>query len=257
MGERSGINLYGEFCGDLCRDGVTSTLNSRYRLTQYNLLHQLYFTPYKLHKYNSDILPLCLRCGLDEGTFPHSTWHCPKLWGFWQAVCDTLSSIHGVVFPMDGEICLLGNLANLKIIMLLKLAEILLVIAKKCIASTWKSDIPLPIGMWLSEINSFIPLEKITYWSRNKSKAFYKIWQPSWITWKTSHCTRLIIPLPLSLSVLSFFGWWHYIVVSANNFCLIFLFISVLLIVCCLVDFVLLSVGCILFVNVPSSGKAK
>lgn len=34
-------------------------------------------------------------------------------------------------------------------------------------------------------------------------------------------------------------------------------FIYVLLIVCCLIDFVLLSVGCILFINVPRFEKAK
>lgn len=107
-----GINLDVELRDDLCRDGVTSTLNSRYRLIQFSFLHQLYITPYKLHKYNSNIWPFCFKCGLDDGTLLRSTWQCPKFQGFWQGVCDTLSSIHGVVFPLDLEIGLLCNFTN-------------------------------------------------------------------------------------------------------------------------------------------------
>ncbi|CAB1349379.1 unnamed protein product, partial [Coregonus sp. 'balchen'] len=40
-----GINLDEGLWSDLCRDGVTSTLNSRYRLIQFNFLHQLCITP--------------------------------------------------------------------------------------------------------------------------------------------------------------------------------------------------------------------
>lgn len=175
-----GIDLDEGLWSDLCRDGVTSTLNSRYRLIQFNFLHQLYITPSRLHKFNPDISSLCFRCGSDEGTFLHSTWQCSKLHSFWQGVCDTISSIHGVAFPLDPEVCLLGNFtnANLRQSHTIKLTEILLAIAKKCIALKWKSDSSLPVAMWLSEVNSCIPLEKITYCLRNKLKTFYRIWQP-------------------------------------------------------------------------------
>ena len=95
-------------------------------------------------------------------------------------VCDTISSIHGVAFPLDPEVCLLGNFTNtnLRQSHTIKLTEILLAIAKKCIALKWKLDSSLPVAMWLSEVNSCIPLEKITYCLRNKLKTFYRIWQP-------------------------------------------------------------------------------
>lgn len=175
-----GIEIDPELWRDLCRDGVTCTLNARYRLIQFNFLHQTYYTPSKLHGFNPSLSPLCFRCGLVEGTFLHSTWQCSKLQGFWQGICDAISTIHGVTFPMDPEICLLGNSSNSNLThsYSIKLTGILLAIAKKCITMKWKSDLPVPIKMWLSEVNNCIPLEKITYSLRNNIQLFYKIWQP-------------------------------------------------------------------------------
>lgn len=180
MAKRLGIETDPDLWRDLCRDGVTGTLNARYRLIQFNFLHQTYLTPPKLHGFNSKFSPLCFRCGLVEGTFLHSTWECNKVQDFWQTVCDTISQIHGIVFPMDPEICLFGNFmnSNLPHSNSIKLSEILLTIAKKCIAVKWKSDVPVPIRMWFSEVNSCIPLEKITYSLRNKTDRFNRIWQP-------------------------------------------------------------------------------
>lgn len=175
-----GTEIDPELWEDLCSDGVSCTLNSRYRLIQFNFLHQTYFTPSRLHGFNSSISSLCFRCGLEEGTFLHSTWHCIKLQGFWQGVCEAISQIHNITFPIDPELCLLGNFTNSNLTHShsIKLTELLLVIAKKCIAAKWKSDLPLPIGMWLSEVKSCIPLERVTYSLRNKVDHFYKIWQP-------------------------------------------------------------------------------
>ena len=36
-------------------------------------------------------------------------------------------------------------------------------VARKCIAITWKSDSPVAIARWFSEINSCVPLEKVTH----------------------------------------------------------------------------------------------
>jgi len=76
-----GITIEEQLWRNLCRDGVISTLSARYRLIEFNFLHQLYITPHKLHKYNSNISPLCFRCDTEEGTFLHSTWQCSNLAG--------------------------------------------------------------------------------------------------------------------------------------------------------------------------------
>lgn len=87
------------------------------------------------------------------------------------------SNIHGVTFPLDPEICSLGNFTNyhLETNYAKKLTEILLTIPKKCIAIKWKSDAPLPIKMLLCEINSCVPLEKITYWMQKRWKSMEKL----------------------------------------------------------------------------------
>ena len=63
----------------LCQDSLSATINSRYRLTHYNFLHQLYYTAQKLHGYKPEISDLCFRCGTEEGSFVHCTWQCIKV----------------------------------------------------------------------------------------------------------------------------------------------------------------------------------
>ncbi|CDQ83277.1 unnamed protein product [Oncorhynchus mykiss] len=58
---------------------------------------------------------MCFRCGTTESTFCHSTWQFTKLQAFWHDVCDTLTFIIEVLFPLDPEICLLGNFTNVNL----------------------------------------------------------------------------------------------------------------------------------------------
>ncbi len=71
---------------------------------------------------------------------------------------------------MDPEVCLLGNFtnSNLRHSQAIKLTEMLLIIAKKFIALKLKADIEVPIGLWLSEVCSCVPLEKMTYSMRGR-----------------------------------------------------------------------------------------
>ena len=73
---------------DLCRDSLSATINARYRLTHYNFLHQLYYTPQKLHSYKPETSDLCFRCGTEEGSFLHCTWQCIKVKTCWYDICD-------------------------------------------------------------------------------------------------------------------------------------------------------------------------
>ena len=166
---------------DLCQNSLSATVNARYRLVHYNFLHQLYLTPQKLHKSKPELSEMCFRCGIEVGSFLHCTWLCTKVRSFWYDFCNALTGITGVTFPLDPELCLLGSfttfngsLTKLQI----KFAEIALCVARKCIAMTWKSDSPTLIDRWSVEMNSCIPLEKITYSLRKKYKLFLKIWQP-------------------------------------------------------------------------------
>lgn len=166
---------------DLCRDSMSATINARYRLTHYNFLHQLYLTPQKIHKSKPELSDTCFRCDTEVGSFLHCTWLCNKVRPFWHDLCDTLTKIAGVAFPLDPELCLLGNFTSISDSLSkaqMKFMDIALCVARKCIAVTWKSDSPLLIDRWSSEMNSCVPLEKVTYNLRRSNKTFLKIWQP-------------------------------------------------------------------------------
>ena len=162
---------------DLCSDSLSATVNSRYRLTHYNFLHQLYYTPQKLHKYKPEISDRCFRCGVEEGTFLHCTWQCIKVRPFWRDLCETLANIIEAPFPLDPELCLLGNFTEISAGLRrhkIKFIEVALGMARKCIAITWKSDSAPPIARWFSEMNSCVHLEKITFEKSKRSRNVFK-----------------------------------------------------------------------------------
>lgn len=150
-------------------------------MINYNILHQLYLTPEKLHSFKSNLSEICFRCDSEVGSFLHCTWLCTKVRPFWHDICSTLTRIIGVNVPVDPEFCLLGNFTSIRGSLNnahLKFMEVALCVAKKCIAVSWKSDSPLLIDRWSFEMNSCIPLEKITYCLRKRYNTFLKIWQP-------------------------------------------------------------------------------
>ncbi len=51
-----------------------------------------------------------------------------------------------------------------------------LIAAKKCIAIQWKSEEPPSHILWLREISSYVPIEKIMFNLKKKSSMFEKIW---------------------------------------------------------------------------------
>lgn len=91
------------------QNSLSATINARYRLINYNILHQLYLTPERLHSFKSDLSDKCFRCKIEVGSFLHCTWHCTKVRPFWKDICSTLTKVTGVSVPLDPELCLLGN----------------------------------------------------------------------------------------------------------------------------------------------------
>ena len=87
----SGLNVTidEQFWADLCQKSLSTTINARYRLINYNILHQLYLTPEKLHSFKSDLSEMCFRCDTEVGSFLHCTWHCTKVRPLWHDICST------------------------------------------------------------------------------------------------------------------------------------------------------------------------
>lgn len=142
---------FGDYTGKLPVGSVTSTLNSRFRLIQFNFLHQLYYTPSRLHTFKNSISPLCFSLSFRSRreNVLHSMWLCPKGKVLWIQVCKIISQVHGIDFPLNPEICLLGSYTNSNIQHnhAIKLTEMLLTTAEICIALKWKTDIPT--GQWI------------------------------------------------------------------------------------------------------------
>ena len=174
-----GITIHEDLWSDLCQNSLFATIIARFKLVNYNFLHQLYLTPQKLHRYNPSISNICFRCGIAEDTMIHCTWQCTKVTTFWYDICDTLTKITATPIPLDPGLCLLGNTTNFKLSQSSrKLIDIAFTVSRKCVALTWKSDSSLSISKWISEMMTCLPFEKITYVMRNRYDTFLKIWQP-------------------------------------------------------------------------------
>lgn len=79
---------------------------SRRRWIQFSV-----FRPGKIYRFNQNIILLCFRCGLEEGTFssiPTAVWW---IGDFWQNI-KVLSGIHAITSPSVTEECLLGNISH-------------------------------------------------------------------------------------------------------------------------------------------------
>ena len=77
----------------------------------------------------------------------------------------------------------------------------LLKVARKCIAITWMSDSQLYIGRCFSEMNSCVPLEKITYTIRKDYDTFIEMWQPYLAHRDTSSANVVVVGLGLCVCV--------------------------------------------------------
>lgn len=158
-----GIKIHEDLWSRLCQNSLFATINARFKLVNFNFLHQLYLSPQKLHRYNPSISNVCFRCGIAEGTMLHCIWQCAKVTTFWYDICDTLTKIMETPIPLDPGLCLLGNTTNLNLTQSSrKFIDIAFTVSRKCIALTWKSDSPLSISKWISEMMTCLPLEKIT-----------------------------------------------------------------------------------------------
>lgn len=72
---------------------IPSMIAAKDRFIQLKFIHRAYYTPQRLARFFPHRNPLCPRCRLEEGSFWHMVWPCPKLHPYWQAVADTLTEL--------------------------------------------------------------------------------------------------------------------------------------------------------------------
>lgn len=161
----------------LCSSGCLST--NKVKEMQYKIIHRLQITPMLRHKFNPTFSKFCNKCKVSEGSYFHCIFDCPFIKKFWENVHKEISVILGVNLELKPLSCILGlhSALNLKPHML-KLVDVFLFCARRCILLQWISDKPPKLSQWLQGIMELIPLEAMTYWIKDKPSMFYKIWEP-------------------------------------------------------------------------------
>ncbi len=150
---------------EVCVRAQNLSINTRFKLLQYNWVMRTYITPEKLNKFNPNIPDACFRCQTYKGTYFHCVWECDVIRTFWQKVMTSISSIILKPIPVTPEICVLGlvsvgiSVSRHKI----KMIDICLVLARRSIAFYWKKIEGPTIGHWLKDLSHCIVLEKLTY----------------------------------------------------------------------------------------------
>ena len=161
----------------LCIGSQYFSFNARHKITQYNLIHRIYYTPDRLHRMNPQLPQFCPRCKTEVGTLMHMFWVCPRLNHYWSSILEALNSITGIAIPAEPRLTLLGDTSIINLnLNKLKCIRIALITANKCIAMHWKDKQAPTFSRWINELASCLPNERIMYNLKAKPGTFEKIW---------------------------------------------------------------------------------
>ena len=58
----------------LLEQAQTVLISTKHRQIQFNIFHRTYYTPYRLHKIDSNISSRCQRCKVTDGDLLHMLW---------------------------------------------------------------------------------------------------------------------------------------------------------------------------------------
>lgn len=150
------------------------SINSRFKLIQYNWVMRTYITPEKLNKFNPNI-PDCCKCRTEKGTLFHCIWKCKHIQDFWKEIINTISHIIHKDIPIRPEICILGLFPEALALRPheRKLVNLCLLQAKCLIARHWKSVGYPSTNLWINELSSCIMIERLTYTQSNGKVTYF------------------------------------------------------------------------------------
>ncbi len=149
------------------------SINSRYRLIQYKVLHRLHYSKTKLNHIFSSVSPVCYKCHIAEGSLAHLFWFCPKLHNFWSAIFEQLSKAYSRIIQPNHDLAILGCSAETSDLMhdtqvALNLRMVL----------TWKSTTLPTFAHWLSKMLAVIQMERLRLHKLNEQNRFERTWGP-------------------------------------------------------------------------------
>ncbi|CAG5871568.1 unnamed protein product [Menidia menidia] len=163
----------------LLNSSQTILTSTKHRQIQFNILHRIYYTPYRLNKLNASITDKCQRCRISVGDLLHMLWNCARLQTYWNNVIQVTSSVCGLSLEPDPKIWILGDVMSLKLNSCKKYFVLLASsAAKKCILKNWKSMEPPNQKHWINELLSYCTPEKILHSVRGTLTKYDRIWTP-------------------------------------------------------------------------------
>lgn len=166
-------------------DQALETVNSssscaRLSLIQFKVLHRIHYSKVKLSRIYPDVDDKCNRCSLSPGNLSHLFWSCPKLIAFWKYFFSVLSEVLGMTLLPCYQIAIFGTTEE-GVVLTNTQANVIAfasLIARRRILLQWKAVSPPSTASWLSDIMSFLKLEKIKFTIKGSSDKFFTHWQP-------------------------------------------------------------------------------
>lgn len=145
----------------------------------FKFFHRIYFTPVRLQKMFPNSSDLCYKCKTHKGTFIHLFWSCDRIQVFWKGVHSVIQEVIGKQFAPSSSFYLLNHSPDKQFDADTRaLLSTLLYLAKKCILLRWSAPQIPTVDMWISQISTLLPLEKLTHELNHKLDKFWKLWKP-------------------------------------------------------------------------------
>ncbi|XP_028251617.1 uncharacterized protein LOC114427641 [Parambassis ranga] len=156
------------------------SINTRYRLIQYKVIHRLHYSKIKLNKIFPSVSTQCDKCSSAEGSLAHMFWFCPQLFGFWSAVFKWYSKCYSKDILPNHNLAIFGcSTETLDYTSDLQMAlQLGMVVAKKLVLLNWKSTTSPSFDHWLKEMVSVIQIERLRQEKQDKRNRHVTIWRP-------------------------------------------------------------------------------
>ena len=154
------------------------SVNSRYRLIQFKILHRFYFSKTRLNKIYSSVSPLCDWCQTSEGSLSHLIWSCPVLHDYWVGIFHWFSEAFNVDIVPDYKLAIFGYFDSSVSFSSAQQQALLagMVAAKKVILLSWKSPVAPCFKRWLSEMLFIIQMDRLHCNDTKSYKRFQSVW---------------------------------------------------------------------------------
>ena len=148
-------------------------------LIQFKVIFRVHFSKARLSQIYPSVIDSCDRCHSSSCNLTHMFYSCPLLSHFWQNYFDTMSKILLRTIIVSPHIAIFGipvdyNRYTSKHLDILAFTSLL---ARRQLLLNWKSTKAPSSSRWLSDVMSFLKLEKIKYSLRGNTDKFYNKWQ--------------------------------------------------------------------------------